>query len=109
MDTILPDSLGVPLSSIDAIILGHSHFDHSGNIAAFPTTVDLVVGPDSDPLDILAEKLDVPLKALEDRRVRYLNRATEKWVDVGAFKGLDYFGDGSLYLLDTPGVRILCV
>ena len=68
-----------------------------------------MVGPDSEPLDILAETLDVPLKALQDRRVRYLDRTTDKWVDVGAFKGLDYFGDGSLYLLDTPGVRLRCV
>jgi glyoxylase-like metal-dependent hydrolase (beta-lactamase superfamily II) len=108
VDTLLPDSLGIPLSSINAILLGHCHFDHSGNIAAFPPSVDLVVGPDSDPLDILAEKLDVPLKALQDRSVRYLDRATDKWVDVGAFKGLDYFGDGSLYLLDAPGVRVPC-
>jgi len=27
-------------------------------------------------------------------------------IDIGGLRGYDYFGDGSFYLLDAPGVRI---
>lgn len=30
------------------------------------------------------------------------HRASD-WVTVGSLRGLDYFGDGSFYVLDTPG------
>jgi hypothetical protein len=28
----------------------------------------------------------------------------DPWQDVGAFKGIDYFGDGSFYILEAEGV-----
>jgi len=52
----------------------------------------------------LAEEMDVPLSVLESRIVRQLSRTEDKWVTVGSLKGIDYFGDGSLWVLDTPGV-----
>ena len=52
----------------------------------------------------LAEEMDVPLSVLESRTVRQLSRTEDKWVTVGSLKGIDYFGDGSLWVLDTPGV-----
>ena len=41
---ILEDG-GVKSDDISAAILSHSHFDHVGNIASLPKSVDLVVGP----------------------------------------------------------------
>lgn len=106
VENILPTSLEIPLDSINAIILGHRHFDHTGDIRAFPPSVSLIVGADTAPLPELAKKMDFPLKTLEEREVRYMNRDTDTWVDVGAYKGHDYCGDGSLYILDAPGVCI---
>ena len=52
----------------------------------------------------LAQEMDVPLSVLESHPIRQLNRTEDKWVTVGSLQGMDYFGDGSLWLLDTPGV-----
>jgi len=71
--SILENSLNIPSSAIDAIILGHSHFDHIGDLGTFPTSADLVLGPDSEKdLDTLADHLDVPPQVLLGRRIRYL-------------------------------------
>lgn len=35
---------------------------------------------------------------------RVLSREKDVWQDVGPFKGVDLFSDGSFFLLDTPGV-----
>lgn len=52
----------------------------------------------------LAQEMDVPLSVLESHPIQQLNRTEDKWVTVGSLQGMDYFGDGSLWLLDTPGV-----
>src|SRR5258708_6543931 len=103
---ILENYLEIPPYAIDSIILGHRHFDHIGDLGRFPTSVDLVLGPDSEKdLDRLVDYLDVPPQVLLGRRIRYLEREKDEWKDVGTFKGHDYFGDGSLYILDAPGVN----
>ena len=96
--------MNVPVESVKAIILGHCHLDHVGDLRTFPPSVDLVVGPDTVDLDELADEMDVPKETLKERKVRYMNRKKDRWRDVGTFKGHDYFGDGSLFILDAPGV-----
>ena len=94
------------MDTIHAVFLGHTHFDHVGNLACFPDTTSLVLGPGSDSSCVsLAKELDVPESALENRSVQVLNRKDFTWRTVGCLDGLDYFGDGSFWLLDTPGVR----
>ena len=39
------------------------------------------------------------------RKLVPLNFAEAKF-ELGGFKSIDYFGDGSLYLLDAPGVSL---
>ncbi|KAF8333137.1 beta-lactamase-like protein [Cantharellus anzutake] len=102
--SILRNSLNISPSSIDAVILGHRHFDHIGDLGAFPVSVDLVLGPDSEKdLVKLADYLDLPLQVLQSRNIRHLERNKDEWKEIGAFKGHDYFGDGSLFILDAPG------
>ena len=101
--TILEAS-GIPLSSIGAIILGHAHLDHGGDLRRFPASVPVIVGPDSPVPAELADELDVPLSTLEEREVRYLTRDEAGWMDVGCFKGYDLWHDGSLFIMDAPGV-----
>jgi hypothetical protein len=36
--------------------------------------------------------------------VRVLSKETDEWVKVGAFEALDYFKDGSVHILSSPGV-----
>lgn len=95
----------IPLDSISGLVIGHAHWDHIGNLADFPNTVSMLVGPESPLGDELAGEMDVPVDVIKDRKVRQLNRESDKWQNVGTFRGFDYFGDGSFWALDVPGVR----
>lgn len=97
---------GVPLESLSGIALSHSHFDHFGDLSEFPKSASLLVGPGSPMGDQLAQEMDVPPEVIREREVQQLNRETDKWEAVGTFRGYDYFGDGSFWLLDAPGVRL---
>ncbi|TPX13509.1 uncharacterized protein E0L32_005980 [Thyridium curvatum] len=95
---------GTDLNDIDAVV--HIHWDHTGNLASFPPSTDLVVGPgivdrfmpgwptvaDSHfrESDVLGRKIT----GLENQRFT---------IDIGGLRGYDYFGDGSFYLLNAPG------
>ncbi|KAL1723882.1 hypothetical protein EV715DRAFT_245460, partial [Schizophyllum commune] len=101
----IPDQLvkgNVDLKSIDTIIWSHAHMDHIGDTTRFPPSTDLVVGrgmqlklyPDHPESGLLE-------KDISGRNVREL---TYGGLKIGDFDALDYFEDGSLYLLDAPGV-----
>ncbi|KAL4815796.1 beta-lactamase-like protein [Aspergillus spinulosporus] len=100
---------GVPLDEIDAIIWSHSHFDHTGNPSLFPRSTALVVGPGftTNHAPGYPEKLDSPV-LLSDWQGRKLQEIDfdnhpNGTLSIGKFKAIDYFGDGSFYLLHTPG------
>lgn len=96
---------GVPLASVQTIFFGHTHFDHIGNLAPFTARTAVVIGPGSPAVSELADELDVPDHVVKMRSVRTLMHRGDNWDTVGCFEGVDYFGDGSLWILDTPGVR----
>lgn len=107
--TIITESaptLGISTADVEAIVWSHNHFDHTGDPSTFPSCTKLVVGPgvtaaswpgyptraeaivrDSDAAGRLVE--EVSFKGSE--------------LKIGRFDAVDYFGDGSFYLLDAPG------
>lgn len=95
---------GVALESISGLVLGHAHIDHIGNLADFPKTVSMLVGPGSPVGDELAAEMDVPTEDIKSRKIHQLNRQNDRWQTIGTFQGYDYFGDGSFWVLDVPGV-----
>ncbi|KAF8318262.1 hypothetical protein DL93DRAFT_2054866 [Clavulina sp. PMI_390] len=90
-------------SSISTIVLGHAHFDHIGDLSHFPSNVPMLVGPESPLGEQLARLMDVADDVVTSRAVRRLERETDSWEQIGTFQGLDYFGDGSCWILDVPG------
>ena len=109
VDKDIPEQLteqGLPLSNINAIIFSHSHIDHVGDPSLFPPSVDLVVGPGfkseqlpgypTDPQGLLLDS------AFTGRSVRELDFSTTS-MSIGGFRAIDYFQDGSFFLLDAPG------
>ncbi|KAF1849263.1 Metallo-hydrolase/oxidoreductase [Cucurbitaria berberidis CBS 394.84] len=99
---------GVPLDELDAMIWSHWHWDHHGAPEKYPQHVEVVVGQGFKenfmpgyPTLPNAIFLDANF---EGRAVREINFSDE--FKIGNFRAHDYFGDGSFYLLDTPGHAI---
>ncbi|KAI0015268.1 MpaD/MpaE fusion protein [Xylariomycetidae sp. FL0641] len=94
---------------VEAIIWSHHHFDHIGDPSTFPPTTDLVVGPGVKqlcwpgfPSNPDAFVLDADITGRTLREVDFSSNPLQ----VGNFAAFDYFGDGSFYLLDSPGHSI---
>lgn len=87
----------------------HWHFDHIGDPSTFPTTTSLVVGPGVlvTHLPPWPENPNSPLTEsdIRGRDVREISQS-EFALQIGQFRALDYFNDGSFYLLDVPGHAI---
>lgn len=79
-----------------------------GDLTTFPSSTQLVVGPGFKKALLPgypANKESALLQHdFEGRNVREVDITTEgKGIKIGRFYAYDYFGDGSFYLLDTPG------
>ncbi|KAL8970190.1 MAG: hypothetical protein Q9197_003943 [Variospora fuerteventurae] len=97
--------LGIKSTDISAIIWSHHHFDHAGDPSTFPPSTALVVGPGfkdhyqpaypSNPSSTIldSDTAGRPIHEIEFR----------KGLHIGRFPAVDYFNDGSFYLLDAPG------
>ncbi|KUI52982.1 Pisatin demethylase [Cytospora mali] len=101
-----PTQPTVRSTDIEAVIWSHHHFDHIGDPSTFQESTALVVGPGvrkvcwpGYPTKSDAMVLDADITG---RAVYEINFA-EHPLRVGRFDAFDYFGDGSFYLLDSPG------
>ncbi|KAH6843487.1 beta-lactamase-like protein [Chaetomium sp. MPI-CAGE-AT-0009] len=109
---ILNDA-GIDGTCIEAVIWSHHHFDHAGNPNTFPPSTSLIVGPGfksmlpgypTNPDSAILESDLANRQLIElDFDSGTSGTHTFKPVTIGRFRALDYFGDGSFYLLDTPG------
>ncbi|KAK6359057.1 hypothetical protein TWF696_000226 [Orbilia brochopaga] len=97
---------GIQLTDIEALIWSHAHWDHTGRPSLFPPSVKLIVGP-----GILStfgpgypENPAAPFNSTElaNRPVTELSFASPPHT-IGGLKAIDFFNDGSFYLLDAPG------
>ncbi|KAL9577545.1 MAG: hypothetical protein Q9203_007419, partial [Teloschistes exilis] len=100
----------VDLKSINAVIWrypnpNHYHWDHTGDPSTFPHSTDLVVGPGFKKAFVpgYPKDQDSPIREsdYEGRNLREIS--FDPKVQIGGYAAFDYFGDGSFYLLDSPG------
>ena len=110
--TILEENgVDVDGGAIDAIIWSHHHWDHVGDPSLFPRSTELVVGPGfmSAHTPGYPKRQDATLMEtdFEGRNVREISfQREDDGLKIGRFNAMDYFSDGSFYLLDTPGHSI---
>ncbi|KAL2676500.1 hypothetical protein Neosp_010259 [[Neocosmospora] mangrovei] len=111
VDNNLADILqqgGINLEQIEAAIISHHHYDHIGDPSTFPKTMDLIVGPGFRKhfLPGYPKNPNSPVyeSAFQGRTVREID--FDGYAKVAGYEATDYFGDGSLYILNTPGHAI---
>jgi glyoxylase-like metal-dependent hydrolase (beta-lactamase superfamily II) len=107
--TILREN-GQDLSQVGAIIWSHWHFDHVGDPHTFPTTTDLIVGPGFKQGCIPTYPTDkdshLDERAWQDRELYEIDFEGDKGLKIGRFQAYDFYGDGSFYLLNSPGHEV---
>ncbi|KAJ7830749.1 hypothetical protein B0H14DRAFT_3143442 [Mycena olivaceomarginata] len=96
---------GINLTSIDAVIWSHAHFDHVGDMSTFPNTTGIIIGPETDT-SIYPDNPNSSLQASDfvGHNITKVDFANSKLTFSG-LKAVDYFGDGSFYLLNTPDAK----
>ncbi|CAG2010693.1 unnamed protein product [Fusarium graminearum] len=103
---ILQDN-GISLTEIEAVIWSHWHWDHIGDPSSFPHLTDLVVGPGFKEamLPGAPTNPESPIQESDyaNRNLREISFEGLDSLKIGQFPAFDYFGDGSFYLLDSPG------
>ncbi|KAJ7676699.1 beta-lactamase-like protein [Mycena polygramma] len=94
---------GIALDTISAVIWSHSHVDHIGDMSKFPASIELVFGgamaTETYPSNQQSTLLDSDFAG---RKLVPINFDESK-LEIAGFGAHDFFGDGSLYVLDVPG------
>lgn len=98
---------GLEPADVTHVCISHMHFDHVGDPRAFTnatiiagaaTRELLTPGYPADPTSFFHHDV------LPESRTRYIAPDDAGTVAIGPFaKALDYYGDGSLYIVHTPG------
>lgn len=100
---------GVDVNAIEGIVWSHHHWDHTGDPSTFPPSTSIIVGPGfidaftpGYPADPKATILENDYAGREWISMNF-GESEEGFVRLGHFNAIDYFKDGSFYLLDAPG------
>lgn len=93
--------------AIEAVVWSHWHFDHTGDVSTFPHSTTLLTGPGvreaflpAFPTNPESPLIETDFAGREHREVDF---DKEETLQIGRFRAVDYFKDGSFYLLDAPG------
>lgn len=97
---------GVQTDDIEHVILSHLHWDHVGDPSWFKRA-NFIVGEGGKTLlengYPYQENSQFKANLLPAERITFRSDP-ENWPSLGPFPhALDYFGDGSLYIVDSPG------
>lgn len=87
----------------------HYHWDHTGDPSTFPPSTDLVVGPGFKKAFTpgYPKNQDSPIRESDYQGRNLREISFDSKFQIGGYAALDYFEDGSFYLLDSPGVSNL--
>lgn len=104
------NGVDVAAGAIEAVFWSHWHFDHIGDMSTFPGSTTLITGPGvkkaflpAFPTNPKSPLLESDFTRREHKEIDFDSQATTK---VGRFRAVDFFEDGSFYLVDAPGHAI---
>jgi glyoxylase-like metal-dependent hydrolase (beta-lactamase superfamily II) len=104
------NGVDVAAGEIEAVVWSHWHFDHIGDVSTFPITTTLIGGAGVQEALLPGYPKNPDSALLESdfagREYKEIDFDKEPTVELGRFRGYDYFKDGSFYLLDAPGHAI---
>ncbi|KAF8189876.1 hypothetical protein K438DRAFT_1592687 [Mycena galopus ATCC 62051] len=95
---------GVDLNTISGVIWSHSHMDHTGDMSKFPASTELIFSKDmsTETYESNPNSALVP-SDLAGRKLTPIDFNAKSVLVIGGLKAVDFFGDGSFYILDVPG------
>jgi glyoxylase-like metal-dependent hydrolase (beta-lactamase superfamily II) len=102
---------GMDPKDVDVVIVSHIHYDHTGNPDQFPNA-KYHIGPGS--LELIESSKEIPeddnwftedlLPSNKSLIQQFPAYSSEEWKPLGPFeKTIDYFKDGSFYIVDSTG------
>jgi glyoxylase-like metal-dependent hydrolase (beta-lactamase superfamily II) len=99
---------GVDGKGIEGIVWSHWHWDHLGDPSTFEKNTALIVGPGfkENFTPGWPKKEDSPIRESDYEGRELKEISFDQGLKIGRFDAVDYFGDGSFYLLDSPGHAI---
>lgn len=104
-EVLAEHGIDVAQNAVDTVIWSHPHLDHVGDISVFPKTTTLVVGNGFKtehipgyPLNPSSGVWNSDFEGRDVLQIEYHND-----LNIGGSPTHDFFGDGNLFLLDTPG------
>ncbi|KAI0868623.1 beta-lactamase-like protein [Hypoxylon argillaceum] len=100
------DEHGFDTKNIEGVIWSHSHLDHVGDPSIFEPSTKIIVGRGTKdhvfPGYPAKEEAAFNESDVAGHEVQEIDFGSSS-IKIGAFTAVDYFNDGSFYLLDTPG------
>ncbi|KAK7469186.1 hypothetical protein VKT23_003677 [Stygiomarasmius scandens] len=100
---------GLSPTDIDAICVSHMHWDHVSTAAPFTTSTFFLGAESKSLVESQLEDSNVPSVFANDlppSRTQYFPSPEDpdsQFIQIGPFKALDFYKDGSLYIIDSPG------
>ncbi|KAJ8117046.1 hypothetical protein ONZ43_g4298 [Nemania bipapillata] len=100
------DENGIDTKNLEGVIWSHTHLDHVGDVSIFEPSTKIIVGTrvkdDVFPGYPTKEGASFNESDVAGHEVEELDFLSSP-LEIGGLAAIDYFGDGSFYLLDTPG------
>nr|POE77602.1 cytochrome p450 monooxygenase mpade [Quercus suber] len=84
---------GIQPEHVSSILWSHWHWDHIGDASRFPDGLDIVVGPGFKEHYMPGYPTSTDCPMLD----------SDFALTIGPYQAHDFFGDGSFYVLNTPG------